>query len=417
MAYNELIKNFSKIRDYMKEFYIYGFKTREEFSKKSSRSYDNEHRRIQSYLKEYMLFSQSSNGKNSFICIDTRNITNNPLYKTLKSKSFTNKDITLHFIIFDILNEYKTFFSLNEIIKKIDNEYLCNFKTPMIFDESTVRKKLNEYIKLNLLIFKKDGRQILYSRNKTTDIYNFYNAISFFSEIGMVGIIGNYLMDRFENKTNIFTFKHYYITQALESEILYNLFDAMSEKKFVYIKIFARRNNKEKLYKVVPLKIFVSSQNGRIYLIAYNTKLNCLKSYRIDYILEVEKENICYKFDEFRQYLKSIQKNMWGINLNTIKSKLEHIEFTIHIEDYEQYIYKRLEREKRCGSIEKIDNNTYKFTADIYDTTEIIPWIRTFICRIIQLNFSNRTIENLLKQDIQEMYQLYNIKEDDENAI
>lgn len=34
MAYSELIKNFSKIRDYMKEFYIYGFKTREEFEKK-----------------------------------------------------------------------------------------------------------------------------------------------------------------------------------------------------------------------------------------------------------------------------------------------------------------------------------------------------------------------------------------------
>ena len=41
MAYSELIKNFTKIRDYMKKFYIYGFKTREEFDEKSARSYDN----------------------------------------------------------------------------------------------------------------------------------------------------------------------------------------------------------------------------------------------------------------------------------------------------------------------------------------------------------------------------------------
>lgn len=34
MAYSELIKNFSKIRDYMKEFYIYGFKTRKNSMKK-----------------------------------------------------------------------------------------------------------------------------------------------------------------------------------------------------------------------------------------------------------------------------------------------------------------------------------------------------------------------------------------------
>ena len=30
MAYSELVKNFNKIRDYMREFYVYGFKSREE---------------------------------------------------------------------------------------------------------------------------------------------------------------------------------------------------------------------------------------------------------------------------------------------------------------------------------------------------------------------------------------------------
>ena len=32
MAYSELIKSFEKIRDYMREFYIYGFKSREEYN-------------------------------------------------------------------------------------------------------------------------------------------------------------------------------------------------------------------------------------------------------------------------------------------------------------------------------------------------------------------------------------------------
>lgn len=34
MAYSELIKNFDNIRSYMREFFIYGFKTREEYDKK-----------------------------------------------------------------------------------------------------------------------------------------------------------------------------------------------------------------------------------------------------------------------------------------------------------------------------------------------------------------------------------------------
>ena len=66
MAYTELIKNFERIRDYMREFYVYGFKCREEFEKKSSRSYDNERRRIESYLGDYMGFRQTPGGRMSF---------------------------------------------------------------------------------------------------------------------------------------------------------------------------------------------------------------------------------------------------------------------------------------------------------------------------------------------------------------
>ena len=36
MAYSELIKNFDHIRDYMRQFYVYGFKSRTEYDKKSS---------------------------------------------------------------------------------------------------------------------------------------------------------------------------------------------------------------------------------------------------------------------------------------------------------------------------------------------------------------------------------------------
>ena len=70
MAYSELIKNFEKIRGYMREFYVYGFKSREEYDGKSSRSYDNEKRRIESWLGEYMNFRQDSGGKTVFLSVD-----------------------------------------------------------------------------------------------------------------------------------------------------------------------------------------------------------------------------------------------------------------------------------------------------------------------------------------------------------
>ena len=54
MAYQELIKNFAGIRDYMREFVVYGFKSREEYTGKSGRTYDDSRRRIESWLGEHI---------------------------------------------------------------------------------------------------------------------------------------------------------------------------------------------------------------------------------------------------------------------------------------------------------------------------------------------------------------------------
>ena len=55
-SYSELIKNFEKIRSYMREFYVYGLKSREEYNKKSSRSYDDERLEPASHLYIQMIW-------------------------------------------------------------------------------------------------------------------------------------------------------------------------------------------------------------------------------------------------------------------------------------------------------------------------------------------------------------------------
>lgn len=98
MAFNELIKSFDNIRQMMRDFYVFGFKSRADFADKSARSYDNERRRIESWLGEYMYFRQNAGGKNCFISVDSRKIRHNPFYKALKAN-----DIMLHFFLLDIL--------------------------------------------------------------------------------------------------------------------------------------------------------------------------------------------------------------------------------------------------------------------------------------------------------------------------
>ena len=71
MAYSELVKDYERIRDYMRQFYVYGFKSRDEYDAKSARSYDNERRRVESWLGDYMSFHQNPNGKSVFLSLDS----------------------------------------------------------------------------------------------------------------------------------------------------------------------------------------------------------------------------------------------------------------------------------------------------------------------------------------------------------
>ena len=226
VAYNELVKNFEKVRAYMREFYVYGFKSRTEYDAKSARSYDDERRRIESWLGDYMRFTQTPEGKNVFLSIDSRVSQHNPLYKAWKAKSFTDGDITLHFILLDILYSPDVKKTLAELVEEID-EYLCNFEEPMTFDESTIRKKLKEYAEEGIVQIEKEGRKVFYRRSPDTDISDLTDAIDFFSEVAPCGVVGSFLQDKQAAHNNIFLFKHHYITQAIDSDILALLFDAI----------------------------------------------------------------------------------------------------------------------------------------------------------------------------------------------
>lgn len=417
MAHSELIKNFEKIRDYMKEFYVYGFKSRDDFRKKSARSYDNERRRIESYMGDYLSFHKTKDGKNVFISVDTKNTVHNPLYKAFKSKSFTDGDITLHFILFDILYSKNIKLSLKEITEIIDTNYLSHFPQPMLFDESNIRKKLNEYKRLGLIDSKKQGNMLLYWRKEAFDLKSFADALSYFSEVGQLGVIGSFLIDKMEGENEHFVFKHHYINGALDSDIMCKLLLAMGEKRQVTIRQTKGKNNEKLVFDVVPLRIYISTQSGRQNLMAFGISSNEISPYRLDYITEVKIGERYANFDSLRDRQKILQKSMWGICCNPNKKRLEKVEFVIRINDLEEYIFDRLEREKRCGTVERLDKHTARFRAEIYDSMEMLPWIRTFICRIMSMNFSNRSVENKFKIDIEKMYELYDISGGDINDI
>ena len=409
MAYNELIKNFNNIRDYMRDFYVYGFKSRDEYTRKSARSYDDERRRLESWLGDYMQFRQSAEGKNIFISIDSRASEHNPLYKAWKAKSFTDGDITLHFLIFDILYSPDIRLSIKQIMEEID-VYLSQFPDAKMFDESTIRKKLREYVDEGLLTTEKKGRYILYRRPDDVKLPS-KDVLNYFSEVLPCGVIGSFLLDKFDKSENPFTFKHHYITSAMDSEVLCTLFTAIRERRNVTLKMLSRDKDKFIESHVVPLKIMISVQNGRQYLMAYVPRFRRITSFRADNIISVTLEEISEQYDKLQETLKSMLPHIWGVSTQSrFGERLEHVEFTVHYADNEQHIRNRLEREKRCGTVEHLDNNTSRFSANVFDSLEMIPWIRTFICRITDIHFSNKELEEQFKIDLKAMYTLYGLE-------
>lgn len=412
MAYNELIKNFDRIRDYIREFYVYGFKSREQFEKKSARSYDDERRRIESWLGDYMGFRQTPEGKNVFISIDSRSTHHNPLYKAWKARSFTDGDITLHFILFDILYSPEVKMSITEIIAAMEN-YLAIFSSPKFFDESTLRKKIREYVAEGLLVSEKAGKTAYYHRAEDNEL-DCADALDYFSEVAPCGVIGSYLLDKIDAHDEHFAFKHHYITHAMDSDILCELFDAMHNKKEVTITNLGRRDNESKDIQLIPIKVLISVQSGRQYLLAYQRSARRIKSFRLDYILSVKQGPVAEDFDHWREKLNNMRDHMWGVSTSGRSGHTEKVEFTIHYDSDEAHIWNRLLREKRCGTVEKIDENNCRFYAEVFDTNEMVPWIRTFICRITSINFSNKEIEWQFRRDLQNMYRLYSLEGDDE---
>ena len=156
----------------------------------------------------------------------------------------------------------------------------------------------------------------------------------------------------------------------------------------------------------VPFRILSSMQTGRRYLAMYNSNYRRFNSVRLDSIKSVKIGESCAEYDElFEMYLKNENK-CFGVSFGR-RTDLGHVEpitLTIYADEKnESFIVNRLEREKRCGTVERIDAHTCRFSADVYDPNEIVPWIRTFICRITDLHIGNPLIHARFLKDIEEI--------------
>ncbi len=400
MSYNELIKDINKIRAYIRNFFVFGFYTREEYARMfglTARSYDNEKRRVESWMGEYLSFHQNADGKKVFLSVSGDEILHNPLYRAFKAKSFTTNDLLLHFYLMDLLSSGESF-DQKLIPDLLIDTYPRTFGTDFFPDEKTIRLKLRELEELGLLISKKEKRTVRYQMTASSvDLSHpdIHDLLDFFSEAGPLGVIGSFLSDKCMDGDlpHCFRFRHHYLMSAIDSEILCELLTAIDLQRKITMRVDNAFQGPMQ-HEAVPLKIFISTRNGREYLLTWNEKTERFFFTRLDRILWVSQMEETADCEMLAARFESLRRHVWGVSFGGLDrvGKSEHLEMEIRAEESEYYIVERLNREQHCTTVTKIGPERYLISADVFDPMEAFPWICSFTGRILRLSCSNEAV-------------------------
>ncbi len=391
----------------MREFYVYGFKSRNDFTHISNRTYDNEKRRVESYMGNYMKWDYSKSGKKVFITMNCAQIPTNPLYSAWKSKAFTDNDIILHFYILSLL-------STNEAMNIEDLTTAICEDSGLIFDSQTVRNKCKEYIDVGIIGCEKAGKSLLYRLTETnfenlvTKAPKLIEALKFFQGDTLFGEVGNFILDNNNIINNRFLFKHYYTVHTLEDGVLLDILSAIRQNQIIEFVNLNEDKTYTSIYRCIPLKIFISSTTGRRYLCCYKPKSNRFFNYRLDHIKSVKALEIWEGSIELKEKLETNIHRVWGVGFGG-RSRLDVLTIKLYINEVtEQFIIERINREGRGGTLTRLEENIFLFKIELFDTNDISPWVKTFMGRIIQLEGTDEHVVNRFYNDVKKMRDLYN---------
>ena len=437
MAVNDRIKDIATIRKWVREFSLFGEKTRTDFTATSGYRYAvNKSLKL---LKGYLTESRDDNNcKHVFLAVDARDIAHNPLFVYFKIHAFKDNDIKLHFVILNALadGKYKTIgqvyqSALDSNIYDVeadggaekDSERETSddaldedaFDLPLNTMDSTIRRKLEEYLANGILVAKKSGRKKVYSLNTCSiDLKRWVYAIDFFSEIDPLGVIGSFLRDRLDRTGGLpacdpFVFRHHYVHHVLDAEIVQTIADAIHKHCSVVVVNHPMHQNNcraNQKNEVVPIRFYHSVQSGRRYIVACQRANRQLTFLRIDRIQTVSLGSTVPDYLRYYEYAIERLKHVWGVS-DIGNRELTHLEMTIRVSSPDDYAIKRIDIEKRHGTVEYLDNLTACFSIDVWEDREMLPWVRTFIGSIISLKCSNQNFIDRFNHDLRKSLKQY----------
>ena len=430
MGYCENVKNYISIRSTLRELYVDGYKTRADYigdseGKESPRSVDNRIRRIMNILSDVFSSSYSKDGKVSYISIDSRFDTANPLYRTFEARAFDTAGLILYFLVLELLSDGREYrlTEIEDILFK-RNEHNIEYRGGQAKDDDdeeettalphrdTLRNWLNRFTERGILNKRRKGNQDAYSIVPCDiDWTEYGRAVSFFSETAPLGVLGYFLKKDVigDDGPADIVYKHHFIASAIDSEILEVLLTAIREQKSVEIKLYKYGDRTKQAIICTPLKVYSSTRTGRQYVLVDNIRSKeeqTLQFIRLDRIKTIRIDKADPLFVSRLQKTEKVIPYLWGTKLLSRSTKAYRVSMTISAAPSEAFIVERLRREGRGGSVEILDGNRCRYEKSVFHPEEMLPWIRTFYGRILSFECDDTSMKQRVLDDIRDMYGL-----------
>ncbi len=404
-----LIRDYDNIRYILRTIYIFGCFTRDDFIEMgiSGRKYDNEQRRISSYLPQKFIQKRRIDKKVLLYCsYSMQDSEKNYLVDTFRNKSFTALDIMAFFYVQQLLADGKEM-TATELLDAIP---ILN--DTVIFTKDNLRVKLDELVEKGYIESHKEGRTVLYKL--ADDIWNDFSNeeleeiclyLEYIKNVSPIEIPYYFLEQKlqlymeYERKINmkqhkVFALKHNHIFNSLDNDILIQILRGCSSKKSLKLSM---DNGKDR--KVLPVKVIHDSTYGRQYLYCFDMEIEKQSVIRIDRICSVSlSRKMSCEENQIVNGVINLTEECWctsGVN-----SELKEIVIEFKFDELkEAYILRRINQEGHNGEIRRVDEGIYEFRARLRDPNEMIPWIRSFGERARVINSEGCNTIEVLAED------------------
>ena len=414
MALNKsslLIRDYENIRQILRDIYIFGCFSRDDFIEKkgiSGRKYDKEQQRISAYLPERFIQKRRVDKKVLLYCsYSVMDGGSNHLADTYRNKSFTALDIMSYFFVQQLLNENEEM-TAAEIL-----DALPTANVSVIFTKDNLRVKLDELVEKGFIQIRKEGRKILYSlsedmwKNFSDDeLLDICLFLEFLKNASPLEMPYYFLHEKLKlylslvrkkdiSGKDIFHFKHNHLFNSLDNDIMLEILKAINEERMIKVILYGINNE----LNVIPIEVIHDSVYGRQYLYCYDTEKKHSKVIRLDRMSSASVSRELVKEDKKKKVsLEGYSDHCWCTSGGDEKLSEIVIEFRFD-EKSEQYILRRIQAEGHGGIISKLTKGLYEYRLKIRDPDEMIPWIRSFGERAKVVSSGQKKTEYKLAED------------------